>query len=64
MPESLLQCCIKVANEAPADLKSNIVRAFSIYDDAYLNDCSKPKEFRACLYTLCFFHSVMVGRIR
>ncbi|GMH47852.1 hypothetical protein TrLO_g3977 [Triparma laevis f. longispina] len=64
MPESLLQCCIKVANEAPADLKSNIVRAFSLYDDAYLDDCSKPNEFRGCLYTLCFFHSVMVGRIR
>ena len=64
MPESLLQCCIKVSNEAPADLKSNIVRAFSLYNDEYLDDCAKPESFRACLYGLCFFHSVMVGRIR
>jgi len=64
MPESLLQCCIKVANEAPSDLKSNIVRAFSLYSDEYLEDCKKSNEYKACLYTLCFFHSVMVGRIR
>jgi len=64
MPESLLQCCIKVANESPSDLKSNIVRAFSLYSDEYMDDCVKPEAYRACLYGLCFFHSVMVGRIR
>jgi dynein heavy chain len=64
VPESLLQCCIKVANEAPSDLKSNIVRAFSLYSDEYLEECTKKNEYKACLYTLCFFHSVMVGRIR
>ena len=29
MPESLLQSCVKVANEAPADVKSNLMRAWT-----------------------------------
>ena len=32
MPESLMQSCIKVSNEAPSDLKSNILRAWDAFD--------------------------------
>jgi len=32
IPESILQNCIKVANEAPQDLKTNIKRAYSHFD--------------------------------
>ena len=31
LPEALLQSCIKVANEAPADLKSNLRRAWALF---------------------------------
>jgi dynein heavy chain, axonemal len=62
LPESLLQSCIKVMNEAPADLKSNLQRAWANFSEELVNGCSKPKEFKSSLFTLCFFHSVVLGR--
>lgn len=62
LPESLLQSCIKVMNEAPADLRSNLQRAWANFSEEYISGCSKPKEFKACLFALCFFHSIVLGR--
>jgi len=78
IPESLLQSCIKVANEAPSDLKSNISRAWAAFDKDRLNCLLVDKgsgpdggtapdqvnAFKGCLFGLCFFHSVMLGRIK
>ena len=64
IPESLLQGCIKISNEAPSDIKSNIERAWAPFDQARLEESSMPVEFRACLFGLCFFHGVMLGRKR
>jgi len=64
MPEALLQACIKIANEAPADLKSNLTRAWASFSQENLDQCVKPKEFRSCLFGLCFFHSLVLGRKR
>jgi len=64
MPESLLQSCMKVANEAPADIKSNLVRAWANYNQEVIDTCTKPTEFKTCLFSLCWFHSVMLGRKR
>jgi dynein heavy chain len=62
MPEALLQACIKVANEAPSDLRSNLTRAWGSFNQERLDACSKAKEFRACMFGLCLFHSLMLGR--
>jgi dynein heavy chain len=35
IPESILQNSIKVANEAPTDLKANIRRAFNMFDESH-----------------------------
>jgi len=64
IPESLMQSCIKVSNEAPSDIKSNVERAWKPFDQTRLEACSLPVEFRACLFGLCFFHGVMLGRKR
>lgn len=64
MPESLLQSCIKVANEAPADIKSNLTRAWNTFDSSMIDSCDKPTEFKGCLFVLCWFHSIVLGRRR
>ena len=64
IPESLLQSCIKVANEAPADLQSNLTRAWANFSQARVDACSKPDEYKSCLFALCFFHAVVLGRRR
>ncbi len=64
MPESLMQGAIKVANEAPADLKSNLLRAWACFDEDRIAESKKPNAFKACLFTLCWYHAVVLGRRR
>jgi len=64
IPEAILQRCIKVADEAPTDLKSNLRRAFSKFSQENIDRCLKPKEYKATLLALCFFHSLISGRIK
>ena len=64
MPESLMQSCIKVANEAPADIKSNLHRAWANFNQDKIDGCDKPVEMKACLFSLCWFHAVVCGRRR
>lgn len=64
MPESLLQSCVKVANEASSDLKSSLVRAWDSFSPDTIDSCSKPNEMKACLFSLCWFHAVVCGRRR
>jgi len=64
IPEPILQRCIKVADEAPTGLKSNLRRAYSKFSQENIDECLKPKEFKAMLFSLCFFHSLMSGRIK
>ncbi|CAE7754278.1 ODA11 [Symbiodinium sp. CCMP2592] len=56
--------CIKVADEAPSDLKSNLRRAYSKFTQENIDACMKPREFKATLFALCFFHSLISGRIK
>jgi len=64
IPESILQNSIKVANEAPQDLKANIRRAFSKFDESHFERAQghKTSEFKAILFGLCMFHSLILGR--
>lgn len=64
MPESLMQGSVKVANEAPADIKSNITRGWDNFSHERIESCSKKNDFKACLFSLCWFHSVVLGRRR
>lgn len=64
MPESLMQSCIKVANEAPADIQSNLIRSWDNFSQESIDSCSKPREMKACLFSLCWFHAVVCGRRR
>jgi dynein heavy chain len=64
IPESVTQNSLKVANEAPRDLKSNIKRALSKFPQADYDRAKthKDAEFKALLFALCMFHSLILGR--
>lgn len=66
IPEAILQNSLKVANEAPTDLKSNIRRAFSKFDEEQFERSKQHKhvEYKALLFGLCMFHSLILGRIK
>ncbi|CAE7333776.1 ODA11, partial [Symbiodinium sp. CCMP2456] len=64
LPEAILQKCIKIADEAPTDLKSNLRRSYAKFSQDQVDACHKPREYKATLFALCFFHALVLGRIK
>lgn len=62
VPESILQNALKVSNEAPQDVKSNMLRAYGLFSQARLEECTKKTEYKAILFGLCTFHSFILAR--
>lgn len=64
IPESILQNSIKVSNQAPQDLKANLRRAMSKFDEAYYEKAKEHKynEFKALIFGLVMFHALILGR--
>lgn len=59
-----MQGAVKVANQAPADIKSNLYRGWANFTHDRIESCSKKTDFKACLFALCWFHSIVLGRRR
>ena len=62
LPISLLQNSIKLTNEPTMGLKENILRAYSNFEEEYLENCAKHGEFRSIIFALCYFHSALLER--
>jgi len=62
VPEGILQASIKVSNEPPSDLKSNLRGAYALFSQETLDKSSKPECHKPMLFALCFFHSLALGR--
>jgi dynein heavy chain len=61
-PVAILQRGVKMTNEPPKGMKANLLRSMLQYDDKILNDCSKPTEYHKLIYSLCFFHALILER--
>jgi dynein heavy chain len=62
-PISILQSGLKMTTEPPKGLKANLTRLFNtIVSENSFNRCSKPESYKPLLFSLSFFHSVLLER--
>uniref|UniRef100_A0A1I8PDY1 Dynein beta chain, ciliary n=1 Tax=Stomoxys calcitrans TaxID=35570 RepID=A0A1I8PDY1_STOCA len=62
LPQGILESAIKITNEPPTGMQANIHKALDNFSDETLQMCSKETEFKAILFSLCYFHAVVAER--
>jgi len=61
-PVPVLQSGIKLTNEPPKGLKSNLKRTLNEVNEKEYDACSKDFEYKKLLFSLAFFHAVILER--
>ncbi|XP_062330264.1 dynein axonemal heavy chain 17-like [Osmerus eperlanus] len=62
LPQGLLENAIKITNEPPTGMHANLHKALYLFNQDTLEMCSKESEFKAILFSLCYFHAVVAER--
>ena len=61
-PISILQAGIKMTTEPPKGIKANMKRLYGLVSEGTFGKCKKPEKYKKLLFTLCYFHSVLIER--
>jgi len=62
VPEGIMQSAIKVANEPPTDVQSNVRGSWAMFNQGTFDKSTKPIAHRPMLFALTFFHALVLGR--
>ncbi|XP_028130568.2 dynein beta chain, ciliary-like [Diabrotica virgifera virgifera] len=62
IPQGILESSIKITNEPPTGMFANLHKALDNFNQETLEMCSKEAEFKAILFSLCYFHAVVAER--
>jgi len=61
-PVSILQNGVKITNEPPKGIKANLKGTFQNLTDEDYNCSKKPEKYKKLLFTLAFFHAIILER--
>ncbi|CAD2220775.1 AAA+ lid domain/P-loop containing dynein motor region D4/Microtubule-binding stalk of dynein motor/ATP-binding dynein motor region/Dynein heavy chain region D6 P-loop domain/Dynein heavy chain AAA lid domain/Dynein heavy chain C-terminal domain containing protein, putative [Angomonas deanei] len=63
-PIGILQRCVKLTTEPPKGIKANMLRLYNtMAEDTFAEHShANPRAYRNLLFSLCFFHSVLLER--
>lgn len=61
-PVSILQKGIKLTYEPPKGLKNNLMRCYFGIENKKFEECNKLKEWKKLLFSLSFFHALVIER--
>merc|ERR1719201_3123212 len=62
IPQGILEACIKITNEPPTGIQANLHAALDNFNQDTLEMCAKENEFRKILFSLVYFHAVVLER--
>eukprot|EP00792_Barthelona_sp_PAP020_P009043 TRINITY_DN3265_c0_g6_i1.p1 TRINITY_DN3265_c0_g6~~TRINITY_DN3265_c0_g6_i1.p1 ORF type:complete len:3839 (+),score=1299.73 TRINITY_DN3265_c0_g6_i1:669-11519(+) len=62
IPQGILENSVKMTNEPPTGISANMYRALDAFTSSFFESCSKTNEFKSILFSLCFFHSLIIER--
>ncbi|XP_070518395.1 dynein beta chain, ciliary [Cardiocondyla obscurior] len=62
IPQGILESAIKITNEPPTGIRANIHKALDNFSEEVLESCAKETEFKAILFTLCYYHAAVAER--
>ncbi|CAI6373183.1 unnamed protein product [Macrosiphum euphorbiae] len=62
IPQGVLDSSIKITNEAPTGMMANLHKSLDNFNQDTLEMCSKEAEFKAILFSLCYFHAAIQER--
>lgn len=62
IPQGILESSIKITNEPPTGMLANLHKSLDNFNQETLELCSKEAEFKAILFSLCYFHAVVAER--
>ncbi|XP_046594204.1 dynein beta chain, ciliary [Neodiprion lecontei] len=62
IPQGILESSIKITNEPPTGMQANLHKALDNFTQETLEMCGKEAEFKAILFSLCYFHAVVAER--
>uniref|UniRef100_A0A8C0G3E5 Dynein axonemal heavy chain 11 n=1 Tax=Chelonoidis abingdonii TaxID=106734 RepID=A0A8C0G3E5_CHEAB len=64
IPQGILENSIKITSEPPTGVLANLHAALYNFDQDTLELCSRETEFKSILFSLCYFHTCVAGRLK
>ena len=61
-PVPVLQSGIKLTNEPPKGLRANLKGTYNEFTEETYNACSKQRDFQKLMFSLAFFHTIILER--